>query len=89
MGTTLFRVKYLSETPLDFRVSKRETRFRARFIKSLIKIACHFREAKCEEKKHIITKQENVPLLEEPNMVRAFAKEDELVVHKKLALMMC
>lgn len=40
-------------------------------------------------KKHIVAKQENVPLLEEPNMVRAFAKEDELVAHKKLALMMC
>lgn len=39
------------------------------------------------EKKTHYAKQENVPLLEEPNMVRAFAKEDELVAHKKLALM--
>lgn len=36
----------------------------------------------------VLNKSFWLPLLEEPNMVRAFAKEDELVVvHKKLALM--
>ena len=35
----------------------------------------------------VLNKSFWLPLLEEPNMVRAFAK-DELVVHKKLALMM-
>lgn len=37
----------------------------------------------------VLNKSFWLPLLEEPNMVRAFAKEDELVAHKKLALMMC
>ena len=86
MGTTLFRVKYLSETPLDFRVSKRETRFRARFIKSLINRSSIISNENAK-RKNTSSRVENVPLLEEPNMVRAFAKDDELVVHKKLALM--
>ena len=86
MGTTLFRVKYLSETPLDFRVSRRETRFRARFIKSLINRSSIISNENAK-RKNTFTRRKNVPLLEEPNMVRAFAKDDELVVHKKLALM--
>ena len=48
----LFRVKYLLETPLDFRVSKRETRFRARFIKSSLNRFPFLRGRMRREKTH-------------------------------------
>ena len=48
----LFHVKYLLETPLDFRVSKRETRFRARFIKSSLNRFPFLRGRMRREKTH-------------------------------------